>query len=374
MVLSSKWCFYFFVALTIIETTRSDIFTEETGPEQLTPSPVIRDWISYKPGDGPIIIVVSHDGDDNDEVTDESLVEERPNTIGGCYSPTPAPAGTCYWLPASTPCPTSPPSSRDTSKCGITISRDTYCKDLGEKVQTYATCTYGGHTYHPHYIYTNLKRTRIDTNRDMTKGACCGDTDCEDAYDAFNDFIQDAITDVRAAFHFGIILDIHGHNQNNFTMLGYRVLEDRFDDDAEINAQTRATIEGLKERNFAILGSSVTAASIIKGDYSLGTLLMNKRIAWRVTPSTTYPNPFTAVGTSYFSGDYVIDKYSSDQDEWGNEIDAVQIEIPQWIRWNTYELDQFAQDLAEATREWINYWHRSSLLPSNARIAECEEL
>jgi len=232
-------------------------------------------------------------------------------------------------------------------------------KKISQCLQNLATFQISGssHVYNPHYIFTNVDRKRIDMNREK-QGGCLGDSNCETTWTTYHDYIQEAIGYVRSNCTFGIVLDIHGHNQSNFTMLGYNIAETQQDNDSMINSQQHSTVEGLSNRN------SVPIADIVNGNKSLGQLLLNQRSDWRVTPSETFADPYDYVGSSYFQGDYVVDTYGSAEGLWGNQVDSIQIEIPAWIRFIEAERNDFCQDLSTAIIQWIQYWHSS-------RIANC---
>jgi len=308
---------------------------------------VTKDWVTYIRGDGPIIIVASHDG-----VNDTgNEIPNRPN--GGCCNSV---SRTCTW---SMTCPTG--TLRDNTNCKVTISRDTYTKKIAECLQTNAIFQLPGSTrvYHPHLIYSNVDRKRIDMNREKA-GGCLGDVKCEATWDAFHGYIQNAIGFVRSNCSFGILLDIHGHNESNYTNLGYNIGEQQQANDSIINSQQHSTVEGLASRN------NVSIADIVNGPDSLGELLLDQRSDWRVTPSETFPHPFDEVGSAYFQGDYVVDTYGSAEGLWGNQVDSVQIEIPRWLRFNTAERDFFCEDLSDAITEWIQHWHSSRI--GNCRL------
>jgi hypothetical protein len=313
-------------------------------------------WITYIRGDSPIIIVASHDG------TNEPAQTVMKTRIAGCWDSV---NSQCIW---QNPCPASTPSN--SVKCPITTSRDTHTQTIAKKIQETATWTYNSHTFHPHYIANHLKRTKIDTNRNIDAG-CALDSNCQYAWNYFHNSINTAIQHAITACDFAIVIDIHGHNQNNFTMMGYDINEKNFTDDANLNDETHSTIEGLglRDEPSPPPSDTITISSIVRGVNSLGSIVNSHDEDWSVTPSQEWPNPNAVVGDDYFQGDYTVDQYGSGQGANNYKVDAIQIEIPNWIRTNTVERQLFWEDVSQSIVQWVQHWHstryRNCVVPSS---------
>jgi len=339
------------VGLCLIKINKSDIGTPQNSNNS---------WVTYIPGDSPIIIVASHDGTIEPPFPPAPTYTPTPTTmkerINGCRDPGP-PAGPCVW---ENPCQS--PRVESKAECPYTISRDTNTKLIAECLQNSATWispSPSSHTFHPHYIYNNLNRTRMDANRDILKG-CAGEASCEYAWDFFHDRIQDAITDALTNCDFAIVIDIHGHGRNDFTMMGYNINETHYDTNANLDDETKSTIEGLSIRSDA---TPSQIHDIVRGANSLGELLNVQRTDWKTTPSETYPDPNLSVGDDYFQGDYIVDTYGSQDCVVSTlvdcKVDSVQIEIPKWIRDSSVERASYCAGLAEAIVDWVKHWHSS---------------
>jgi len=332
--------------LCLVKINKSDTYAEVNS---------LNNWITYIRGDSPIIIVASHDG------TIEPIQTTMKSRIAGCWDSVNL---KCIW---QNPCPTSTPSS--SLKCPITTSRDTYTQLIAEGIQNTATWTHNNHTFHPHYIANNLKRTKIDTNRDVVLG-CALDINCTYAWTYFHNSINTAIEHAITACNFSIVIDIHGHNQNNFTMMGYDIHESQFDTDAHLNDETHSTIEGLGLRDEpSHFLDSITISSIVRGENSLGSIVNSFDDDWSVTPSQEWPNPNIIVGDDYFQGDYTVDQYGSGLGLNDYKVDSIQIEIPNWIRTNTVERQLFWEDVGQSIVQWVQYWHstryQNCIVPSS---------
>jgi len=120
--------------------------------------------------------------------------------------------------------------------------------------------------------------------------------------------MEDASLLANRSCGFGVVIDVHGHNQHNFTMLGYNINENTLDaSDSVIDAHSTSSILALK----VTWGNALS--SVVKGANSLGSILQSKNFNWNVVPSSDYPSPLDipSVGTKYFQGDEIIDIHGS---------------------------------------------------------------
>ena len=69
------------------------------------------------------------------------------------------------------------------------------------------------HNIKPHVIINNLKRTKLDANRDKVEAAQ-GDISAERAFDEFHYYISKAKEKILTDYTDGLFLDIQGHGQN----------------------------------------------------------------------------------------------------------------------------------------------------------------
>jgi len=326
------------------------------------PSNPSEHWITYIAGDGPVVLVASHDG----SLTPGNIQDRE----DGCLGPTsaPTPSQYCVW---DYTCPSGFVTS--SSKCDAAISQDPHSSDIAQCLQDVGGLYVNNHLFQYHYIKNNLARIKLDTNRERDNGGCnTGNTNCQAAWDAFHGYVDDAVNAAIAACDFALVIDIHGHNRCNYTMLGYYINEDQFStsSDSNLNDETLSSIEGVKERNNPpYTTSTTTIASIVRGDYSLGTFLNTQRLDWKMTPSTLYPNPaiitYYDSTKRYMKGDYVVKTYGSgyESNAYSSKSDAIQIETPNWLRTqmninaDDYEWEYFCTGLDYSIYQWIAQWH-----------------
>ena len=149
------------------------------------------------------------------------------------------------------------------------------------------------------------------------------------------------------AVHF----DIHGyvtHAADNWTEIGYNIRTER------LNANN-FTAEESSLRALAARAETrgIDFDSLVRGEDSLGRLIQEEE--FRVVPSPEYPRPDVGKEEGrpgkYFRGGYITRKWGSLEK---GEIDAVQIEFPQWVRDRS---DYYGPKLGRAMATWIQKFY-----------------
>lgn len=197
---------------------------------------------------------------------------------------------------------------------------------------------YGGR---PHVIISRLHRSRLDPNREI-KEAAQGEPTAEAAWHLFHNSADKARDAVMRRHGLGLLLDIHGHRHlDQRVELGYLVTNEQLrPSDAALNADAAliasTSIRDLDRR------SPVTFAELLRGPYSLGSLLEAR--GFRSVPSSDKPRP--GIMASYFSGAYNVAAHGSCN---GGTVSAIQVECP-WngIRDKPENQRRFAKALADA--------------------------
>ena len=117
---------------------------------------------------------------------------------------------------------------------GTTVT-DTNTKQLTLAIMNFLDSNYN---IKPHVIINNLKRTKLDANRDKAEAAQ-GDVSAERAFDEYHFYISKAKEKILSQYNDGLFLDIHGHGQNpdGFydlrTWLGYLLSSSELDQSDE---------------------------------------------------------------------------------------------------------------------------------------------
>jgi hypothetical protein len=223
---------------------------------------------------------------------------------------------------------------------GTTVT-DTNTKQLTLAIMNFLDSNYN---IKPHVIINNLKRTKLDANRDKAEAAQ-GDISAERAYDEYHYYISKAKEKILTQSNDGLFLDIHGHGQNpdGFydlrTWLGYLLSSSELDQsDEELDTEfdiSKSSIYGLVNK------SSEKFSEVLRGPNSFGNLLEER--GYESLPSIVSPSP---EGMRYFSGGY--NTYVHGSAETGGSISSIQLEMPApGIRQNATQWNDFAQALSE---------------------------
>lgn len=216
---------------------------------------------------------------------------------------------------------------------------------------------------HIHLVICNLKRTKVDCNRNVADGACA-QAQAVQAWQDFHDFIDSAQAIALAennnkAFY----IDLHGHGKSQQRLeLGYLLSDNAYElSDSVLNTNTyinRSSLKNLVSNNV----SNTSHAQLLRGDNALGTMLGNA--GFPSVPSKQIPKPDTT--TNYFDGGYNTENYTSKVP--GNIVNGLQIECNNiGVRDNSKNRKKFADSLANTL---VNYLK----LHQNIAFNNCQKL
>ena len=186
-------------------------------------------------------------------------------------------------------------------KYGV-LEGDDHTRELGEVVAT-AICRTLGKC--PHLIISNLKRSKLDPNRNKTEAAQ-GNPKAEKAWEEYQGFIEEA----KKVEGLGVVIDLHGqsHRQNS-TELGYLLST------AELNSgdydSAKSSVRQLARRlgksgkevmtgNFYFLSASDLLLIFLAGALSLGAYI--EKEGYKALPSPRQPAPGEQ---EYFTGEII---------------------------------------------------------------------
>lgn len=240
----------------------------------------------------------------------------------------------------------------------FTCIRDAYTQELGRSL---SEAFFEETGCYPHLIINLLHRKKFDANRDIEEAAD-GNQTVEQAWYDYHAFIDTAKLQIEQDFGRGLFLDLHGHGHEIQRLeLGYRITKSELqlsDDDLEdIELINRSSIRSLIADNLQAFSHS----ELLRGEYSFGTILENKDIP--AVPSSF--DPFPEDGESYFSGGYNTGRHGSDN---GGDIDGIQIECHQSIRFDAIIREQFADSLAIAINEFLNIHYNDQYMDSYCNL------
>jgi hypothetical protein len=200
---------------------------------------------------------------------------------------------------------------------------------------------------HPHLIICNLRRTKVDCNRNITDGAC-GNVDAINAWTDFHDFIDTA--QLISQNQYGgkaLYIDLHGHGKQPYRLeLGYGLQGIAYNNsDSTLNTSgyiSASSIENLVNTN--VSGSS--HAQLLRGPFALGTLFANA--GFPSVPSQQSP---TTGGFPYFPGGYNTFHYTCIFA--GSNFDGLQIECDSAVRFGYSNRKKFADSTAIVLSKYL---------------------
>jgi hypothetical protein len=234
------------------------------------------------------------------------------------------------------------PSEIPDRVCGDETVTDSYTSELSKELSAAINKITG---CYPHVIICNLKRSKLDANREL-ETAACGNQWAEIAWNEFHQYLDIASQKVTEESGKGLYIDLHGHGHAVQRLeLGYLLTaaQLRFSDYTLNTATYKSYSSALNLINTNI--SSLSHSELLRGMNSMGTLFAIKNI-----PSVpSIDDPFPLSGESYFSGGYNTDRHGSRTQ---GTIDGIQIECNQDVRFTSTARKDFA---SKAATVFLNY-------------------
>ena len=206
---------------------------------------------------------------------------------------------------------------------------------------------------------TTERYTHIPNRIRERTEATDGNPKVEEAWEAYNTFIDAAKETVISEYGRGLFLDIHGHGHSIQRIeLGYLLSKSEIQAaDAELNSAS-----WIEESSIRTLVSDNTQqyshAALVRGQRSLGTLLDRK--GFPTVPSLS--DPFPQSTEPYFTGGYNTQRHGSR--DTNGAIDAIQIELNQEVRFDDSTRLTLINSLAQSVLEFYNL-HYSGEFTSN---------
>jgi hypothetical protein len=220
--------------------------------------------------------------------------------------------------------------------CGDETVTDLYTIDLAKEIRDAINLITG---CYPHIIINNLKRTKLDANRDLQEAAC-GNTFAETAWNEFQNFIDSAVVNVTKKSGKGLYIDLHGHGHTIQRLeLGYLLTALQLSySDATLNSITYKNYNSI--RNLINTNvTNLTHSDLLHGTFSLGSMFAAKGFPSVPSSDDMYP----LIGQSYFTGGYNTLTHGSKNE---GSIDGIQIECNQNVRLIDTNRKEFASNFA----------------------------
>lgn len=245
------------------------------------------------------------------------------------------------------------PSEISNRTYGVTVT-DSNTIELGMAISNYLFSNY---SIRPYIVVNNLKRTKLDANRDKTEAAQ-GNIFAERAFDEFHYYISSARDEIIKNFNTGLLFDIHGHgaNPDGFvdlrTWIGYLLSGSELDSsdgylDQNINIDETSIYS-------MINSSDESLSNLIRGPNSLGSIF--ERNNYTALPSSESPGP---EGMRYFSGGFNTFLYGTNKNF---NFSAIQLEFPYpGLRDTSSSRNLFAIAFSEIIHEYFLYHYNIDL-------------
>jgi N-formylglutamate amidohydrolase len=223
------------------------------------------------------------------------------------------------------------------------LATDAQTKDLALELDLAVKLRLGGSA---HFIISNLHRSKMDPNRDITEAAQ-DDPAAQEAWRTYHAACSAATRQVTKTHGVGLLIDLHGHRheQPNVELGMLLTGPDLNHSDAELSSDpkflAKSSIRTLVQH------TQKPFAELVRGPTSLGSLLEVR--GQRSLPSTVRPQP--SAGASYYSGAYIVATHGSKN---GGNVSAIQVECP-WdgVRDTKANRKLFAERLADALAEFL---------------------
>ena len=208
---------------------------------------------------------------------------------------------------------------------------------------------YSNYNIRPYVIINNLKRTKLDANRDKAEAAQ-NNIYAERAFDELHFYIEKAREDIISKFSTGILFDIHGHgiNPDGFndlrTWIGYLLTAAELDNSNDYIDQNISINE---VSIYSLLNSSgQTLSQLLSGPNSLGALFENNNYTALPSPESRSPE-----GMRYFSGGYNTFRYGTNREF---NFSSIQLEFPfQGLRDTPQSRTQFSSIFVDLVQEYF---------------------
>ena len=181
----------------------------------------------------------------------------------------------------------------------------------------------------PHFVYTRLKRRKLDANREIHE-ATFDVPDAMKAYQDYHGFISQAKWAITGR---GLLLDIHGQaHKPERTELGYLISRNNLNsgtfslEETSIRSLANDKCNQWWIKLYDRIFGTLCFKDLIHGINSLGYFINQQDLDAVPSPRDMKPR-----NTKYFSGEYTAKKYGSRD---GGDVDGIQMEFPKTLRKN----------------------------------------
>jgi hypothetical protein len=200
-----------------------------------------------------------------------------------------------------------PTTIPDRSCANITTATDINCIELLQAIDSVFNADYA---IKPYYVFTNLKRIKLDQNRD-TAEATCSNQAIKKYWNNYHFSIDTCISKILIKYPQCLFIDLHGHGHTKQRLeIGYLTTADTLRNPININANTSS----LKN----IVTPSLNILDLYIGSNAFGTLMASRNFP--SVPSQQDNAPLVA--DEYFNGGFNTAKYCKYANVFGWQIET----------------------------------------------------
>ena len=231
------------------------------------------------------------------------------------------------------------------------IVTDLHTKEIALKIESHLKSM----GFSPYIVLNNLHRKKLDLNRTLKKSNC-GDMTTEIYWNLFHDKVDNFRNEIQNQFGSGLVIDIHGHSHKEQRIeLGYLLSSSELRmDNSKINGsdfKNESSVKSLLDKNF----DNLKLTDLLSGELSMGSLLTENNYA--SVPSKNFIAP--KEGELYFSGGYNTEVYGS---KYVGTVDAIQVELNMnGIRDTDENRSAFSESFAEVIVSYLRSYYISEL-------------
>jgi N-formylglutamate amidohydrolase len=244
------------------------------------------EYVKYIPGDSNIVLSIPH---------------------GGKLKPTNLPDRTCE---------------------GCKTKADSYTKELGLQIDRYLR----KRGYKAHIVYTDLHRSKVDNNRDITEGSTKGSRPYWKKYHTYLNRAINSIDTSQIVYFIDLHGQAHSHGKQEF---GYNISK------TIINSNDKV-LDSYKDKS-TVNALEGDLSEIMEGPKSLGCLMEDK---YDIYPSCDHDR--IPPQDKYFNGGYNVEHYTNHYDN----VVGIQVECSKQVRFGRKARSKFAKEFA---KELINF-------------------
>lgn len=209
--------------------------------------------------------------------------------------------------------------------------------------------------YTPYIVLNDLHRKKLDLNRSLNNSNC-GDQTTKPYWNLFHNQIDEFRTKIQNKYGAGLVIDIHGQSHVEQRIeLGYLLSSSQLRMNSElinsVEYNNRSSIKNLLNNH----PNNLNFTDLLSGEFSMGSYLNEKGYASVPSEEDIAPKE----GELYFSGGFNTATYGSRD---GGSVDAIQIELNmEGVRDSSENRILFSKEFAQVLLTYLRTHYNKDL-------------